>query len=79
MKCDLCKHESTNLTLIDFKNIIWRQGETFQAIKKNIYLINLRDYILYLCSDCRHKIFDTSNPCINFNQDLISALSKGVR
>lgn len=69
--CDLCKKEFVILSPFNFKDMVWKQNNTFQAINCNE---DLKNYEVDLCYLCKQKVFETSVPCIKFRQDLFEAL-----
>ena len=71
IQCNLCLQDFSVLPIIDFKNMIWKQGNKFQELNSNKLIKNFE---LDLCRDCRNKIFKNSKVTINFSQKLIEAL-----
>ena len=73
VKCNICIEDFSVLSIIDFKNMIWKQGSKFEEIKNNEFVEKTE---LALCRDCRKSIFDTSKVTICFSYELLEALKQ---
>jgi len=74
--CELCNEDFSVVSKTDFKNVIWKQGNKFEEIKDNELVDKLE---LYLCWDCKQKIFAHSKVTINFSQELLEALNINIQ
>lgn len=70
-ECGLCGKGFPILNCINFNDIVWTQGNTYQYVSENLDIKKLN---LDLCSECCKRIFDKSKVFIKFSQELFIAL-----
>ena len=73
VKCKLCNEDNKVLTKIDFSNVIWRQGKSYEEIASNE---NIKVCKLCVCLSCRDWIFGHSKVTIEYSDILFNVLSK---
>lgn len=73
VKCKICFLDYSVLSLIDFKDMIWRQSSKFEEIKNNDLIKKTE---LELCYSCRQRLFSNSKITITFSPELLEAMKQ---